>query len=269
MARAAHMTRRGARHPSLVPEEVLRQLERGAESANHMEQIALDMGALLTHAFPSLSSFADDLRRDGLVTRMRTGGSTLWKWLGEDGIFVAAGHPSDTVRGWGAMAVGVRPNLSLEERLSFIRVFADDPHFAVREWAWLAVREHVRADLAHALALLGTWASDTSPNVRRFASEVTRPCGVWSSHIPILKAEPWRGLRVIASLRADPSRYVQTSVANWLNDASKTQPAWVVALCDEWLARSPADSTAWICNRARRTVRRAMLIGAAPSCSQR
>jgi 3-methyladenine DNA glycosylase AlkC len=126
----------------------------------------------------------------------------------------------------------------------------------VREWAWLAAREHVRQELDQALVVLSGWAEDDAANIRRFASEVTRPRGVWSTHIPSLKREPWLGLEILQRLRADPSRYVQTSVGNWLNDASKDQPRWVVDTCATWLDESPAPTTRWICQKALRTVRR-------------
>jgi 3-methyladenine DNA glycosylase AlkC len=252
----ATLGRRGARHPSLVPPNVLRELEAGGESANHMEQIALDMGALLCHAFPELTGHADRLRGSGLVARMRIGGSILWESLGIGGVRAALSSSSDTVRGWGAMAVGQEAGLPLVEALRSIRPFANDRHFAVREWAWLSVREHVQVELDAALALLGTWASEPDANLRRFATEVTRPRGVWCSHIRPLREAPWRGLSIIDSLRADPSRYVQTSVANWLNDASKDQPTWVTHLCAAWRSDSPTAATEWICKRAERTMRR-------------
>jgi len=133
-------------------------------------------------------------------------------------------------------------------------VFADDRHFAVREWAWLSLRPHVIGELQAALAQLPEWSADSSHNVRRFASEVTRPRGVWSGHIPELKAAPHLGMPVIEPLFADPSRYVQDSVGNWLNDASRTQPAWVLGVCDGMATESQA--TERIRLRALRTIGR-------------
>jgi 3-methyladenine DNA glycosylase AlkC len=55
-------------------------------------------------------------------------------------------------------------------------------------------------------------------------------------------------------LKADPSRYVQNSVANWLNDAAKTQPDWVRELSARWCAESPVEATRYIARRAMRSL---------------
>jgi 3-methyladenine DNA glycosylase AlkC len=247
--------RRGARHPALVPSDVLVAIEAGLESANHMEQIAMDMGNLLRFQFPGLAGRANDLRNDGLVARMRAGGRLLHEELGLGAVIDGATWSSDTCRGWAVMAIGCAPDLSLPHRLELVRPFADDQHFAVREWAWLSVRPHVVKDVAGAVETLSQWTTDDSHRVRRFASEATRPRGVWSAHLPVLKSNPDLGLPVLEPLRADPSRYVQDSVGNWLNDAAKSQPAWVNELCRRWIAERPGSPTARICRRAQRSLR--------------
>ena len=229
-------------------------MERGAESVNHMEQIALDMGNLLSNQFPTLAARAGELRSKGLVAQMREGGRLLFQELGMSAITEAPAWSSDTCRGWGAMAVGVVPELDIEGRIRLIAPFADDPHFAVREWAWLSLRPHVATDVRAGIAALVPWTRSPSERSRRFASEVTRPRGVWSAHINELKREPAAGLPILEPLRDDPSRYVQDSVGNWLNDAAKSNPRWVQATCDRWTAAEPAAATRRICRRASRNV---------------
>jgi 3-methyladenine DNA glycosylase AlkC len=131
---------------------------------------------------------------------------------------------------------------------------AADPHFNVRELAWMAVRDEIAADVEGAVQLLAPWATHPDANIRRFASEATRPRGVWCAQIEALKTEPWRGLPLLQPLRSDPSRYVQNSVANWLNDAAKTQPEWVDEVCEAWIAGASSPATAYIVKRARRSL---------------
>jgi len=246
-------TRRGSRAPHLVPREVRVALAAGAPSVNHMEQIAFDMGALLASAFPGLACHGPRLREGGLVGRMRAGGEILFSEFGEQAWTLASVSGSDTVRGWGAMAVGAAEDLSLADRLVLIRRYADDPHFAVREWAWLAVRPHIAREPADAIHLLGPWTADDSANVRRFASEATRPRGVWSVHIPALKRDPQLGLPVLEPLFQDPALYVQNSVGNWLNDASRSSPKWVRQICRQ-IAAGGSTAGARICRRGLRTL---------------
>ena len=126
----------------------------------------------------------------------------------------------------------------------------------MREIAWDSFRPYVAADLDQALTLLEGWVRDPDPNIRRCAVEGARPRGVWTAHIVALKEEPERGLPLLEPVRSDPSRYVQRAVANWLNDASKSQPDWVKAVCGRWTKESPSRETAWTVEHALRTLRK-------------
>jgi 3-methyladenine DNA glycosylase AlkC len=70
-----------------------------------------------------------------------------------------------------------------------------------------------------------------------------------------LKHEPQRALPLLEPLRADRSKYVRDSVANWLNDAAKTQPAWVRDVAARWEKESPFPETASLLSRALRSLR--------------
>ena len=79
--------------------------------------------------------------------------------------------------------------------------------------------------------------------------------GLPVEQIEALKSEPWRGLPLLEPLRADDSRYVQNSVANWLNDAAKTQPQWVQQVCERWSRDGGKAATQYIVRRAQRSIR--------------
>src|SRR6185312_14894195 len=175
VALTTHPRRRGARHPAQVPSEVLRALLDGAETVNLMEQIALDFGLLLETQYPELRQHAHILRDNRLVTRMRQAGQLLLEHYGLSWIKSSVNHPSDTIRGWAAMSVGLIPGITFSERLQFAKPYADDSHFAVREWAWIGIRTYVVADPCASLEGLLPYTQEDSERLRRFASEATRP----------------------------------------------------------------------------------------------
>ena len=120
----------------------------------------------------------------------------------------------------------------------------------------MSYRPYLSLNLDRALRELEDRVRDPDPNVRRCAIESTRPRGVWCAHIAELKEKPDKGLPLLEEVRADESRYVQLSVANWLNDISKTNPGWVRGICLRWQAQSSTKETAWIVNHALRSIRK-------------
>lgn len=243
MATPSPAARVGARRRADVGPDLLARLTRGeCETRTLVEILALDLAAVMRACVPEAGDAAAAALTaragEGIVQRMRAGGAELLARCGPDAARWAR-HPSDIVRGWGAYVAGLAPGLALPARLAAIRPFADDANPGVREWAWMAVRPALAADLDAAIASLAPWTAATSPNLRRFASEATRPRGVWCAHLPRLVREPALALPILQPLRADGARYVQDSVANWLNDAGKSQPAWVRTLIAGWRRATP------------------------------
>lgn len=249
--------RKGARSRADVTPQILRQLNAGTlETASLPEGLIVDFAKLMAVVAPEVpKSVAKELKTTkSIVARMNVAGRALGEHLGLDELPRLVEHRSDTVRGWSAYLIAHAQGLSLAARFKLIRPLAADVHFGVREWAWLALRPHVAQELDRALHLLTSWTGEPDANIRRFASEITRPRGVWCEHIAALKREPELAESLLEPLHADPERYVQNSVANWLNDAAKSQPDWVKQLCGRWQRTSRSPHTSYIVRRALRSL---------------
>ena len=263
--------RKGARRISEIPPAVLRQLEAGQlETVNLVEVLAVDQRRLLATALGEIDktrlvdTILDAVSRASRATAMQhiiVIGQELGRHLApaaspRSAWSKLARHRSDIVRCWAAFSAMVGDERPFHDHLAAIRPFAADRHFGVRETAWMALRPHIERQLSAAIGLLSAWSQEADANLRRFASEATRPRGVWCRHLEPLKEQPQLGLPILEPLKADDSQYVRDSVGNWLNDAAKSRPAFVRRLCRRWKKESPAAETAYIVQRAMRSLRR-------------
>lgn len=260
--------RKGARSLKDIPAEILIQLNEGkTESANLVEWLAVDQRLLLEnllkqhdrlHYLAPVLNKIDTLRKQTVNTVNEAIGEQLLLLATEkndlDFLTSLSEHRSDIVRCWATYFIGKNTDLSIEEKLKHIQVFASDGHFGVREISWMAVRRDIARNLSKSIHILSSWSAHEDPNIRRFASEATRPRGVWCEHIEALKQNPALGLPVLEPLKADAAKYVQDSVGNWLNDASKTQPEFVKELCQRWEKESNVKETKYILKKALRTL---------------
>jgi 3-methyladenine DNA glycosylase AlkC len=224
-----------ARRPEDVNPERRAQLNAGqVEATNLAEALAVDFAQLLRAAVPGADHAAMRAGAGlGVTRRMALAGRLAAEALGTRAFATLASHPSDTVRGWACYALAGQ-GLALDAALAQVRRLAADRNSGVREWAWLALRPAIAAEPLAAIARLRSWTTEADANLRRFASEATRPRGVWCTHIKALRQDPTPGLVLLEPLRGDPARYVQDSVANWLNDAGKDKPEWVRGVCSRW-----------------------------------
>lgn len=261
-------TRKGARAIKDIPAEVLEGLNKGElSSVNLTEWLAIDQRLLVSNVLETINRSAylqvvldavDGLKKPTVNTINQSIGHTLYHFAKEQGdkeLFeILKQHKSDLVRCWATYFIGYNESLSIKEKLNGIKYFAADTHFGVREICWMAVRVDITEHLEESIAILLTWTNDVNEYVRRFATESIRPRGVWCKHIDLLKEKPELGLPLLEALHKDTSKYVKDSVGNWLNDAAKTRPDFVIALCDKWENEGANKDTNYIISKAKRSI---------------
>ncbi|MFF0766067.1 hypothetical protein ACFYWH_39640 [Streptomyces sp. NPDC003737] len=116
-----------------------------------------------------------------------------------------------------------------------------------------AIRVLLRHDVDRALRIIADWTASPDSDVRRLASEGTRPYLPWAIRVPALIARSGVTVPVLDVLYRDESEYVRRSVANHLNDLSRDQADLVVATARGWLADPappPDGSYAMDCARS-------------------
>ncbi|MEN4759007.1 DNA alkylation repair protein [Chryseobacterium sp. C39-AII1] len=262
--------RKGARSIKDIPQEILEQLNQGKmETVNLTEWLAVDQKILLEnllkqndklHYLQPILENINTLKKQTVNTINEAIGTEIFNLTVKNNdknfLDTVAKHSSDLVRCWATYTIGKNQNLSIAEKLDKIKIFVADHHFGVREICWMAVRSDISENLNESLQILSMWTSDKDENIRRFASESTRPRGVWCAHIEELKQNPELGLQILDPMKSDKAKYVQDSVGNWLNDASKSKPDFVMNVCEKWLEESPTKETKYIVKKALRTIQK-------------
>lgn len=119
-----------------------------------------------------------------------------------------------------------------------------------------SIRAYLSREPERTMAQLTKWARDPNAHVRRLVSEGTRLRLPWASRVPWLDAHPERVLTLIEPLHRDPTTLVRRSVANNLNDLSKTHPALVLDTCQRWLAGESPETTALVKHALRTLIKK-------------
>jgi len=264
------VNRKGARKAEDIPPNILKLLNSGTvESVNLTEWLAVNHLKLIKSVFPKLGItkanidlIADSIKFQKKQSTMNTTklvGAKLYQ-LYSDGkefeeiLTQLSSFKSDSIRCYAPYLVALDKKLSIKEKLKKSLPLVADKHFGVREVVWMALRPEIDLNLKDSIDVLVQWTNNEDENVRRFTTESIRPRGVWCKHIDSLKENPEIALPILVNLKSDESKYVQDSVGNWLNDASKSKPEFVSKLCDKWRKESPTKETEKIIKRARRTI---------------
>lgn len=116
-----------------------------------------------------------------------------------------------------------------------------------------AIRFFINAFPKETFATFTKWSTDSNYHVRRLVSEGTRPLLPWSARLQIAHHEP---IPYLDTLHADPTRYVTRSVANHLNDISKSDPKLVIATLKRWhkAKQQEISELDWMTKHALRTL---------------
>jgi 3-methyladenine DNA glycosylase AlkC len=114
------------------------------------------------------------------------------------------------------------------------------------------IRPFLMKDFDRAIKRMYKWSENENHHVRRLSSEGSRPRLPWAPQLPMLMENPEPVRPIMENLKADDILYVRKSVANHLNDISKDNPDWMLALVKEWDLTD--ERTAWIVKRGARTL---------------
>lgn len=115
-----------------------------------------------------------------------------------------------------------------------------------------AVRPFIIQHEQRMMKQMSRWATHDDPHVRRLASEGCRPQLPWGQALVSFKKDPSLVIDILEQLKSDPSLYVRKSVANNLNDISKTHPERVIELAKKWFGKN--KWTNWVVKHGCRTL---------------
>ncbi|MCL2188910.1 MAG: DNA alkylation repair protein [Defluviitaleaceae bacterium] len=124
--------------------------------------------------------------------------------------------------------------------------------YTIHASAEFAVRPFIINHEGRMMAQMQAWSKSDNPHVRRLASEGCRPALPWGQALNSFKKDPAPILPILEQLKTDPDLYVRKSVANNLNDISKTHPALVAQIAKDWYGKN--ELTNWIVKHACRTL---------------
>lgn len=116
-----------------------------------------------------------------------------------------------------------------------------------------SIRAFLNHNQAGTMAKIKGWTRHPSYHVRRLASEGTRPKLPWGQNVGLMHADT---LPILDALHDDPTRFVTRSVANHLNDISKSQPDAVLERLALWeeTGKQTKSEHVWMRKHALRTL---------------
>lgn len=118
-----------------------------------------------------------------------------------------------------------------------------------------AIRPYLMHHPEKTLNKIKKWSKSSNFHVRRLASEGVRPRLPWAAKLDTFINDPTPILPILRTLRDDPVKYVQKSVANCLNDIFKDNPDLAKEEVESWISDA-TSSRKWIVKHALRTLKK-------------
>jgi len=125
-------------------------------------------------------------------------------------------------------------------------------NYTKRSSSEFTVRPFIIKNEERMMRQMYAWSKSECEHLRRLSSEGCRPALPWAIGLPKFKSDPTPVLPILEQLKTDESLYVRKSVANNLNDISKTHPELVASIAKEWFGKD--KKTDWIVKHGCRTL---------------
>ena len=115
-----------------------------------------------------------------------------------------------------------------------------------------AIRPFIEEHFDKTMQQLAKWSKNKNSHVRRLSSEGPRPRLPWAKKLDVFIQDPTPILPILNHLKDDPSKYVQKSVANCINDILKDNYLVGKELLEDWKAEEIGKERKWIIKHALR-----------------
>ena len=119
-----------------------------------------------------------------------------------------------------------------------------------------AIRPFLEKYPKEGLQQMKAWSKDKNFHIRRLACEGVRPRLPWASKLDSFIQNPKPILPILNTLKDDPSKYVQKSVANCINDIIKDNREVAEALIEKW-QKGATKERKWIIKHSLRKLLKA------------
>lgn len=119
------------------------------------------------------------------------------------------------------------------------------------------IRPFIEQDVNRTLTVMKKWSESSNKHVRRLSSEGLRPRLPWASKLDCFIENPEPVFPILNNLKDDPSKYVQKSVANCINDILKDNVEVGKRLVENWNQDLVGKERKWIIKHALRSLLKA------------